>query len=80
MLFRIDCFDEDTRLQRCAEELKNKLEQLNQEVINEIQDHLNSAVENCIGGIRYFRVQADGPKLKQISERDPLIPRSKRIR
>ncbi|KAJ8667077.1 hypothetical protein QAD02_008739 [Eretmocerus hayati] len=74
-IYRPDCFDEDTRLQRCAQELKNKLQELNGVVINEIQNHLNAAVENSIAGIRYFRVQSDGPRIKEVSERNPLVPR-----
>lgn len=74
-MFRADCFDEDTRIKRCAEEFKNKLLELNSAVTDEIQNHLNAAVENTISGIRYFRVQSDGPRLKEISERNPLVPR-----
>lgn len=73
--YRTDCFDEDTRLKRCAEDLRNKLQELNEAIMNEIQNHLNAAIENTIAGIRYFRVQSDGPKLKEISERNPLVPR-----
>lgn len=62
-------------MKRCAEDLRKKLQELNNVIINEIQNHLNAAVENSIAGIRYFRVQADGPKLKEISERNPLVPR-----
>ncbi|XP_058794874.1 glycogen debranching enzyme isoform X2 [Phymastichus coffea] len=74
-VYRSDCFDEDTRIKRCAEEFKNKLIELNDAMTNEIQNHLNAAVENAISGIRYFRVQSDGPQLKEISERNPLVPR-----
>ena len=62
-------------MKRCAEDLRKKLQELNNVIINEVQNHLNAAVENSIAGIRYFRVQADGPKLKEISERNPLVPR-----
>lgn len=75
IFLRPDCFDEDTRLKRCAEELRNKLQELNDAASNEIQNHLNAAVENSVAGIRYFRVQADGPRQKEISERNPLLPR-----
>lgn len=74
-IYRTDCFDEETRLKRCAEDLRKKLQELNNMITNEIQNHLNAAVENTIAGIRYFRVQGDGPKLKEISERNPLVPR-----
>ncbi|XP_043283434.1 glycogen debranching enzyme [Venturia canescens] len=73
--YRADCFDEDTRLKRCAEDLRKSLQDLNTVITNEIQNNLNAAVENTIASIRYFRVQQDGPKIKEISERNPLIPR-----
>ena len=74
-IYRSDCFDEDSRQKRCAEELRKKLQELNDSIINELQNHLNAAVENSIAGMRYFRVQSDGPQLKEVSERNPLVPR-----
>lgn len=74
-IYRSDCFDEDSRQKRCAEELRKKLQELNETIVNEIQNHLNAAVENSISGMRYFRVQSDGPQLKEVSERNPLVPR-----
>lgn len=74
-IYRPDCYDEETRLKRCAEAFRNKIQELNDTIINRIQDHLNAAVENTIAGIRYFRVQSDGPRLKEISPRNPLVPR-----
>ncbi|KAK0167033.1 hypothetical protein PV327_004482 [Microctonus hyperodae] len=74
-VYRVDCFDEETRLKLCAEAFRNKIQDLNNSIINTIQNHLNAAVENTIAGIRYFRVQSDGPKLREISERNPLVPR-----
>ena len=74
-LRRVDCFDEETRLKRCAEDLKNKLQELNEVIINNVQNHLNAAIENSIAGMRYFRVQSDGPKIKEINEKNPLVPR-----
>ena len=74
-LRRVDCFDEETRLKRCAEDLKNKLQELNEVIINNVQNHLNAAIENSIAGMRYFRVQSDGPQIKEINEKNPLVPR-----
>jgi len=62
-------------LKRCAEDLKNKLQELNEVIVNNLQNHLNAAVENSIAGIRYFRVQSDGPRIKELSEKKPLLPR-----
>lgn len=80
ILHRADCFDEETRLKRCAEDLKNKLQELNEAISNNVQNHLNAAIENTIAGIRYFRVQDDGPRIKEISEKNPLVPRYNFIR
>ncbi|XP_060864608.1 glycogen debranching enzyme isoform X2 [Metopolophium dirhodum] len=74
-IYRSNCFDEDTRLGRCSLELKLKLETLNNIVFNEVQEHLIAAVDNSIAGIRYFRVQPDGPKLTKVSITNPLVPR-----
>ncbi|XP_011865621.1 PREDICTED: glycogen debranching enzyme isoform X2 [Vollenhovia emeryi] len=73
--YRADCFDEETRLKRCAEDLKKKLQELNEVITNEVQNHLNAAVENSIAGMRYFRVQSDGPRITEISEKNPLVSR-----
>lgn len=75
ILRRADCFDEEARLKRCAEDLKNKLQELNEAITNDVQNHLNAAVENSIAGIRYFRVQSDGPRIKEINKKNPLVPR-----
>lgn len=75
ILRRADCFDEETRLKRCAEDLKSKLQELNEVITNDVQNHLNAAVENSIAGIRYFRVQPDGPRIKEINKKNPLVPR-----
>ncbi|KAK4875160.1 hypothetical protein RN001_011582 [Aquatica leii] len=71
-VYRSDTFDEDTRLKRCGEEFKKKLDELNKEAADEINLHLNVAVENTIAGIRYFRVQQDGPKVTEITIQNPI--------
>ncbi|KAF7273656.1 hypothetical protein GWI33_013642, partial [Rhynchophorus ferrugineus] len=59
----------------CTEDLKTKLDTLNQKIIDEVNDDLNAAVENVICGIRYYRVHADGPHFKDITESHPLVYR-----
>ncbi|KAF5292269.1 hypothetical protein FQR65_LT11232 [Abscondita terminalis] len=71
-IYRSDTFDEDSRLKRCGEEFKKKLDELNQQAIDQMNENLNVAVENTIAGIRYYRVQNDGPKVKEISIKNPL--------
>lgn len=73
--FRLDCFDEETRIKRCGEDFKKKLDALNEAVVAKINEHLKAAVENVVAGIRYFRVQADGPRIKEVSVKDPLTAR-----
>lgn len=73
--FRPDCFDEETRIKRCGEDFKKKLDALNDVVIAQINEHLKAAIENVISGIRYFRVQPDGPRIKEISHKNPLTSR-----
>ncbi|XP_062560006.1 glycogen debranching enzyme isoform X2 [Armigeres subalbatus] len=72
-VFRSDCFDEDSRKRKCAETFRSKLQWLNEEVRKEIQAHLDYAIENCLAGTRYERVQADGPQVKGISVKYPLF-------
>jgi len=74
-LSRDDCLEDDIRLHHCGENFKSHLEELNKEMFDEIQNHLLAAVENCIAGMRYFRVQHDGPHVKEVSAKDPLVPR-----
>ncbi|XP_050428887.1 glycogen debranching enzyme isoform X2 [Adelges cooleyi] len=74
-IYRSDCFDEDTRLHRCSYELKLKLEEMNSAVYDRIQAHIVAAVDNCIAGIRYFRIQPDGPRIPKVSIKEPLVPR-----
>jgi glycogen debranching enzyme len=72
---RDDCFEDEIRLHQCGENFKSHLEELNKEKFDEIQNHLLAAVENCIAGMRYFRVQHDGPQIKEVSAKKPLVPR-----
>lgn len=41
----------------------------------EIQDHLNHAVENALAGVRYERVQGDGPRVRVNDNSHPLFSR-----
>lgn len=45
-----DCFDEDTRLRKCAEGFRRHLERLNEAIYNEVQQYLSNAVDNCMAG------------------------------
>ncbi|XP_040158875.1 glycogen debranching enzyme isoform X1 [Anopheles arabiensis] len=72
-VFRQDCFDEDSRKRKCTEVFRARLQFLNEEVRREIQEHLDYAIDNCLAGTRYERVQGDGPQVKGISVKYPLF-------
>ncbi|XP_014244226.1 glycogen debranching enzyme [Cimex lectularius] len=74
-IYRVDCFDEDTRQKKCAEAFKNYLESQNNEIRNEIENHLKSAVENTIATVRYFRLDQKGPKIPLVTKDDLLVHR-----
>ncbi|CAA9999855.1 unnamed protein product [Nesidiocoris tenuis] len=74
-IYRSDCYDEDTRQRKCSESFKSKLESLNAEKRNEIEEHLRCAVENCVATVRYFRVDPSGPKIPTVTKKDLLVPR-----
>lgn len=71
--FHGDCFDEESRLRKCAETLRGHLEWLNEAVRCEIQDYLNYAIDNVMAGVRYERVQEGGPMVREISIKYPVF-------
>jgi len=71
--FHGDCFDEEARFRKCAETLRRHLDSLNERVRAEIQGYVNYAIDNVLAGVRYERVQGDGPKVKEISEKHSVF-------
>ncbi|XP_070066606.1 glycogen debranching enzyme isoform X2 [Drosophila virilis] len=71
--FHGDCFDEESRFRKCAETLRHHLDALNDQIRAELQGHLNYAIENCLAGVRYERVQQDGPRVREISITHPVF-------
>ncbi|XP_028161356.1 glycogen debranching enzyme isoform X1 [Ostrinia furnacalis] len=74
-VYRAECYDEDSRLKKCCEELKRRLERLNEAAAEEVRRHLRAAVDNCVAGVRYQRLQADGPRVAEVGAAHPLVPR-----
>lgn len=107
---RAECYDEESRVQRCCEELRRRLQQLNEAAADLLRDHLRAALDNVLAGMRlasllyltllyhttrhyttscnaycrilicffkfrYFRLQSDGPKVEEVSAKNPLVPR-----
>ena len=50
------------------------LNELNGQIYNEIQDLINSAIENVISATRYERLDSNGPKFEVVSYDHPLVP------
>lgn len=58
--------------ERCAM-IKVKLEEINTQIKERIQGHLNAAVSNVIAQIRYERLADHGPKVKLVTRKNPLV-------
>lgn len=67
--------NEEERIKICIDDFKRRLEELNNEKRHLIQLHLSSAVENVLSGVRYQRLDPNGPKLKLVSKKNPLVPK-----
>lgn len=72
-VFRRDCFDEDTRIRKCSESFRNALDDYNKKVKAELDGLMNYAVDNALSGVRYERVQHDGPKFRTIDVGHPVF-------
>ncbi len=72
-VFRPDCFDEDTRIRKCGESFRKALEAYNQKIFDEINGIINYAIDNALAGVRYERVQHDGPKFRTIDVSHPVF-------
>ncbi|CAL4062039.1 unnamed protein product, partial [Meganyctiphanes norvegica] len=72
---RPDAANETDRVDKCCEMLKRVLELLNQRKATQIRGHLDTAVECCLGTIRYEYLAADGPKRKEVNHpSNHLVP------
>lgn len=71
--FHADCFDEESRIRKCTDIFRQHIQSLNDMVATEIWEYLHYAVENCLAGVRYERIQVDGPRIKVISEKHPIF-------
>lgn len=65
--------DETHRVKICVKQFRKALIALNECIVREIHADMEYAVNNCIAGARYERVQGDGPRVKGISLQYPLF-------
>ena len=61
------------RIQRCCEDFKEKLEELNKRKMAEVQDHLNTAISNFVANAKYRFVDGHGPRLGRVCAKEPLM-------
>lgn len=66
--------NEELRVHYCCEAFKKKLDALNERAMSIIHGHLSQAVHNVLAGMRYDRIQADGPHILDVSAKNPLVP------
>ena len=72
-VFRPDCFDEDTRIRKCSESFRKVLEDYNNKVKSELDGIMVYAIDNALAGVRYERVQDDGPHFQVIDISHPVF-------
>lgn len=65
--------DEPHRVKICVKQFRKALIALNNSIEREIHADMKYAMNNCIAGTRYERVQDDGPQIKGISIQYPLF-------
>lgn len=63
----------EDRIAKCCEALMKEVASLNAVKERELQDHLNVAVDNFLGNVRWRFVNPDGPKLGIVTADEPLM-------
>lgn len=72
-LNHVESKDEAHRVEKCMKQFRKVLLSLNDSISREITADLKYAIDNCLAGTRYERVQQDGPLVKGISIKYPLF-------
>lgn len=65
--------DNQQLMQIAADHLRERVLQLNARAAEEMGRHLAAAVRNIVSGIRYERLATDGPRVRGITWRTPLV-------
>ena len=72
IIFRPGLSDANRKAECCAA-FRQHLETLNTEMHNEINSHLEAAVNNIIANARYRFLEPSGPKIGKVTEKEPLM-------
>lgn len=72
-VFRPGVSSRAERIQRCCEEFRAKLEELNRHKFAEMQDHINAAISNFVANVKYRFVDGHGPRVGKVTAEEPLM-------
>lgn len=65
----------DAVVSQIKEDLKERLVSLNQKAMDEIQMHIDAALENIVKGVSYRYISEQGLRLPVVTVNDPLLDR-----
>ena len=67
---------EASRIEMCCYDFKQALENLNHSIrYGPVKDHINSAVNSIVGGVKYQFLEAHGPRREKVTKDQPLVER-----
>ncbi|PVD23275.1 hypothetical protein C0Q70_16541, partial [Pomacea canaliculata] len=70
---RPNVLSREERIQKCCEAFMERLIQLNQEKVCEINDHIAAAVDNFLANARWRFVDPKGPLVGKVTKDEPLM-------
>lgn len=70
---RPNVLSREERIQKCCEAFMERLMQLNQEKVCEINDHIAAAVDNFLANARWRFVDPKGPLVGKVTKDEPLM-------
>lgn len=73
VLFRELAADEEERIEKCSSAFRHHLVELNHHAHLAMNEDLRHAVNNVIANVRYHHIEHHGPRLKEVTEKNPLV-------
>lgn len=72
-IFRELAADEEERIEKCSSAFRHHLVELNHHAHLAMNEDLRHAVNNVIANVRYHHIEHHGPRLKEVTEKNPLV-------
>ncbi|XP_041474859.1 glycogen debranching enzyme-like [Lytechinus variegatus] len=63
----------EARIEQCCQDLRSHLERLNGLASNVMGEDIRNAIENLISNVRYHHLEPSGPKLVEVTKKNPLV-------